>query len=1245
MRLRLTFYPFLLVLILFLTTVQPSNMQAKDPSTFIKSVADQTNVYEAEDATGEGIIVDDKHPGYTGTGFIDFVPNAPGGYIEWQVEVPEDGAFTLAFRYAHGKPDNRYAEVSVNGEVVTPELDFHSTGDFINYEYVHTTAQLQAGDNTVRLTALAPEGGANLDHLYVYQPFDETYEAEEATGEGIIVDNKHPGYTGTGFVDYVPNAPGGYIEWTVDIPSEGEYTLEFRYAHGGTDNRKKDIRVNDEMVINDLDFTPTGDWTQWHTSATQVALPAGEVLIRATGVESNGGANIDHLRIHNLLDENEEPVQMEMVELSEIVSGLELKKLESLGLIAPEVRDENRPLTRLAFMAMVNEAFGYVDNETFVGIETQDSIWEVAEQEWYAYVLKAAQEAGYMRSDDGQIQPFDHMSRLDTAIAISYLLDLEPNPNAAKRFQDVDDMPDKSKGAIGAAASKGYMRALASGKFGVSEPLTYTEAEALIERISPTETQEARVVSADVVADNIVLVTLNTTFEDVDFNDVALQIPAGSWDTLTPTLKTFAASKVAQAQNMFGHTVLVYETVHPLGENATYSESDDTTFTGDLEDAIRRAERYVSWQMDHGGWTKGMDYSRMWDGSERKSNQLGPDGETELGTIDNDATIREMRLIAEVYRETGDEVFKESVQKGLDFLLTMQYPTGGWPQVYPQRGEEGSSVYYSNYVTFNDDAMINVLNLIDDILQKRYPFDEDIIDPQYYDRLQAAEEKGIDYILNSQIEVDGVLTAWCAQHDPDTYEPQGARSYEHPSISGSESVGIVSYLMSRPNQTEEITEAIQGALTWFDEVKLEGIRYVSADPNGEYFVEDPNAVTWYRFYDIGTNLPIFSGRDGVIKRDIREIEQERRDGYSWGGNYAEQLLEVAQTTGYFENKVYASVVHNASTNTEGQALVVGDRQQVKEQRPKMEALPNTLTVSKDGTGDYTTVQEAIDAVPSNNTQPVEIHISNGIYEEVVTVPADKPYISIIGESAEDTVITYDNYAGKERPNGGTYGTSGSASVFLRASDFTAKDITFENAFDRTLDVSGKQAVAVYASGERMAFYNTRFLGHQDTLFVHSGSQYFYQSYIEGDVDFIFGGARAVFEECTIFSLDRGSDSNNGYVTAASTLITQPYGLLFLNSRFESDAPAGTVYLGRPWHPSGNPDAIGSVVIMNSYLGEHIKEVPWTDMSGFSWEDARFYEYQNEGPGAVLNDSRAQLSDEEAAALTVETVLDGWQPKQ
>ena len=1133
---------------------------------------------------------------------------------------------------------NDTADVFVNGELKVDDAPFYSPADTVDFLESFTpngSAGSHYIDDVVVTGALyvdaeePEEPGGGEPHT---PPSDGVYQAEDAAMSGAIVDNKHPGYTGAGFVDYNPNAPGGWIEWTVHAPAAGEYNLEFRYASGAAEDRPVEIRVNGAVAIPQLSFPSTGDFAKWETTSGKASLLAGANAIRATATGPNGGANVDRLRVHNAPDDGgPPPVVLEEVEVDELLGGLLRKKLEAIGMLVAPARPSSRPVTRIEWMSMLNEALGLAYVDPYPNLGEKDRVWDVPLSQWDAYVLETAMEAGYAEAPvDGSIRAYDAVTRREAADWIAKALGL----------------PSGNGGSVGAVLREGYMSAKGGNGFGEKDLLTAEEAAGIAARIAAESggAPDVRIVGVHAVTSNIVAVTLNAPLADIDYKDIAISVPTGVWKTLNPAFRDLAATKGAAGTNRFGNTVLLYETAEPIGPGGSYVPPPKPgAFPGDLAQAIRQANNLVSWQMDHGGWTKAMPYDRPWNGVEKKSSQFGPTG-IELGAIDNNATINEIRFLSQVYRETDDAVYRNSVRKGIEFLLEMQYETGGWPQVYPQRGEPGDSVYYSNYVTYNDNAMINVLDLFDDVLARAYPFDANLVDDATVERIRQAKAKGIEYILNSQIEVDGALTAWCAQHDPFTFEPRGARAYEHPSISGSESVGIIRYLMAQ-ERTPEIERAILGALRWFDASKLEGIRYVGADPNGVYFVEDSNAVTWYRFYEIGTNRGIFSGRDGVVKYSIQEIEQERRDGYSWGGSYAKALLQTAKTIGYFPGRVYGRVVGTTSVDAEGRTLRAGDIETAGDVREALRAIPSRLVVAADGSGDYASVQDAVDAVPANNEEPVEIFIRDGVYKEVVTIPANKPYITMIGESAEGTVLTYDNFAGRERPTGGTYGTSGSASMFVNGTDFTARNLTIENSFvESSTTAANKQAVALNVRGERHKFIGVRLIGNQDTLLTNGGTQYFYQCYIEGDVDFIFGGSRAVFEECVIHSLDRGSSTNNGYITAASTLITEPYGYLIVNSKLTSDAAPGTVWLGRPWHPSGNPDAIASVLYMNTEMGAHVNPIGWTDMSGFLAKDARFAEYNNYGPGAVVTDTRPQLTSEEAALWTLENVLKGWNPK-
>lgn len=320
--------------------------------------------------------------------------------------------------------------------------------------------------------------------------------------------------------------------------------------------------------------------------------------------------------------------------------------------------------------------------------------------------------------------------------------------------------------------------------------------------------------------------------------------------------------------------------------------------------------------------------------------------------------------------------------------------------------------------------------------------------------------------------------------------------------------------------------------------------------------------------------------------------------------------------------------------------------------PAAGAAAANVVVAKDGSGNYTSVQAGIDAVSAGGT----LSIKPGTYREVISVPAGKTGITVRGTTgkASDVVIDYDNASGTKKPDGSTYGTSGSATATIAANGFTATALTFRNSFDRNAhpEIKDTQAVAVKTTGDRMVFDNVTFLGHQDTLYADTaavgtaGRQYYRTCAISGDVDFVFGRATAVFDRATITALDRGSSSNNGFLTAASTRRSNPYGFLITGSKVLSSAANASFYLGRPWHPGGDADAIAQVLIRETALPAAIKQAPWTDMSGFSWKDARFTEYRNTGPGSGTGADRPQLPAAQAGNYTAQKYLaggDGWNP--
>ena len=297
----------------------------------------------------------------------------------------------------------------------------------------------------------------------------------------------------------------------------------------------------------------------------------------------------------------------------------------------------------------------------------------------------------------------------------------------------------------------------------------------------------------------------------------------------------------------------------------------------------------TTWQISNGGFYKAMaDKYKSAYTSGNKSEWRSKDG-GDLGTIDNNATIQEMRLLAVRYKETTNSnyksTFKSSFNKAVNFILTMQRSKGGLPQVWPKRGN------YSDQITLNDNAMIRAMVTMMDIANKTSPFDSDIIDDETRSKMSGALDKAIDFLLKSQIVNDGKLTVWCAQHDTNSYSPVGARAYELPSKSGSESAGAIWFLMNWPNQTTEIQNAIKGAIAWYKKTRVTGLYF---NKKAGVFEQRDGNVLWYRFYEVNNDNYFFCDRDGASTKtqDFTKISEERRTGYQWAGDYGTALLST-----------------------------------------------------------------------------------------------------------------------------------------------------------------------------------------------------------------------------------------------------------------------------------------------------------------------------------------------------------------
>ena len=305
-------------------------------------------------------------------------------------------------------------------------------------------------------------------------------------------------------------------------------------------------------------------------------------------------------------------------------------------------------------------------------------------------------------------------------------------------------------------------------------------------------------------------------------------------------------------------------------------------------EANRIADNVVLYQRAVGGWPKNIDMAAVL--SEQDKSGLITQKQEEDATIDNGATYTQLAYLARVYDAQKLDRHRVAFLQGLDYLLKAQYANGGWPQYYPLK-----KGYYS-HITYNDDAMTGVMKLLRDVAKPKpvYAFVDDVR------RLKAGQavQKGIECFLNTQIQVAGKLTVWCAQHDEVTLGPAAARKFEPVSLSGLESVGIVRFLMGIEHPNERVIKSIESAIAWFEKSQITGVRWIEKTDASKLhgfdhlLIKDATAgPLWARFYEIGTNRPIFLGRDSVVRYDVSEIEDERRNGYQWYVSAPVELLQ------------------------------------------------------------------------------------------------------------------------------------------------------------------------------------------------------------------------------------------------------------------------------------------------------------------------------------------------------------------
>ena len=337
-------------------------------------------------------------------------------------------------------------------------------------------------------------------------------------------------------------------------------------------------------------------------------------------------------------------------------------------------------------------------------------------------------------------------------------------------------------------------------------------------------------------------------------------------------------------------------------------------FQPDLLNATNNPESFginiTTWQLDNGGWGKKgiQSYMLPWDGVEDKSSysclnsSCSLPTDRHLSTFDNNATTAEIRFLSFLFHESESEenrsIFKSSVTNGVNFIIDSQYDSGGWPQVFPRRYSDGS---YSNMVTFNDHTMVRVMLLLRDIVDGYGPFSGDLVDELNLSLISSSLNLGMDFILNSQIIVDGESTIWCQQHDPENYEPVHGRPYELPARASWESSGVVALLLNWPDRTERIENATSGAVQWFHDNVIMDRTYIYQTAghweNGN-ITDSHGGMMWYRFYNLSDDQFFMAGRDSVKVYQTQDLTQEMKTGYTWGGDWGRELIAETSKMGF-----------------------------------------------------------------------------------------------------------------------------------------------------------------------------------------------------------------------------------------------------------------------------------------------------------------------------------------------------------
>ena len=484
--------------------------------------------------------------------------------------------------------------------------------------------------------------------------------------------------------------------------------------------------------------------------------------------------------------------------------------------------------------------------------------------------------------------------------------------------------------------------------------------------------------------------------------------------------------------------------------------TDDAFFR--TAEARRVGDALLLYQRVTGGWPKNIDMTKPLTSAERA--QLKQDKERrDDSTIDNGATSTQLQFLARLYRQTHADRYRSAFRRGVEYLLSGQYDNGGWPQFWPD--PHG----YQVHITFNDDAISNTLELLNDIATAKAPFDGNLTGPRLRGKAASAFAKGIDCILKTQIRVDGRPTVWCQQHDRDTYLPASARAFELVSYCSQESAGLLRLLMSLPQPDARVKAAVHGAMQWLDDHKITGYRYIHLrkDTLDQVTRLEPDSTApalWARYYDIDHGEPFVCDRDGIPRRHLSEIGTERRNGYAWYGTTPAALYKLYDKWAARHDPMGKRPVTLLSKG--------GNERGLFEMFRKERVDPSQFDVI---IGPDDNIQDAIGKAPEQGTKPFKILLLKGTYHQKVII--DRPNIVLVGEDRDSTSVVYAEARKnmkEERWNGRVVGP-GVITLMENADDCLISGLTVYNNYGTTEEPTTEHQFAIYGRATRTIVIN------------------------------------------------------------------------------------------------------------------------------------------------------------------------------